>query len=91
MQEKAEARMRELAPPAAKGSQEAGFTQPSLHLFLHVCRYNWEGERKEGKGKEGPWSLPLFFIISSSSLLSHAYASVFSIRSFCPVILENLR
>ena len=23
--------------PAARGSQEAGITQPSLHLFLHVC------------------------------------------------------
>ena len=23
--------------PAAIGSQEAGFTQPSLHPFLHVC------------------------------------------------------
>ena len=38
MQEKAKARLRELAP-AARGSQEAGFTQPSLHIFLHVCIY----------------------------------------------------
>ena len=36
MQEKEKARLRELAP-AARGSQEAGFTQPSLYLFLHVC------------------------------------------------------
>ena len=36
MQEKAKARLRELAS-AARGSQEAGFTQPSLHLFLYVC------------------------------------------------------
>ena len=36
MQEKAMARLREIAP-AARGSQGAGFTQPSLHLFLHVC------------------------------------------------------
>ena len=35
MQEKAKAKLCELAP-AAKGSQEAGFTQPSLHLFLYV-------------------------------------------------------
>ena len=36
MQEKAMARLPELAP-AARGSQEAGITQPSLHFFLHVC------------------------------------------------------
>ena len=36
MQEKAKARLCELAP-AARGSQEAGFTQPSLHLSLHFC------------------------------------------------------
>ena len=36
MQEKVKARLRELAP-AVRGSQEAVFTQPSLHLFLHVC------------------------------------------------------
>ena len=36
MQEKATARFCELAP-AARGSQEAGITQPSLHLFLHIC------------------------------------------------------
>ena len=36
MQETANARLRELAP-AASGCQEAGFTQPSLHLLLHVC------------------------------------------------------
>ena len=38
MQEKAKARLRELAP-TARGGQEAGFTQPSLHLFLHVCNF----------------------------------------------------
>ena len=27
------------SPPAARGSQEAGFTQPSLCLFLQICRY----------------------------------------------------
>ena len=38
MQEKAEARMRELAPPpAAKGSQEAGFTQPRARLLADPC------------------------------------------------------
>ena len=36
MQEKAKARLRELVP-AARGSQDAGFTKPSLHLFLHIC------------------------------------------------------
>ena len=37
MQEKANARLRELAPPpAARVSQEAVFTQPSPRLFLHV-------------------------------------------------------
>ena len=35
MQGRAKARLCELAP-AARGSQEAGFTQPSLHLFLYV-------------------------------------------------------
>ena len=39
MQEKAKARLRELAPPGARRSQEAGSTQPSLCLFLHVCTY----------------------------------------------------
>ena len=39
MQEKAKARLCELAP-AARGSQEAGFTQPRLHLFLHICITN---------------------------------------------------
>ena len=29
------AKLRELAP-AARGRQEAGITQPSLHLFLHI-------------------------------------------------------
>ena len=24
-------------PPAARGTQEAGFTQPNLNLFLHFC------------------------------------------------------
>ena len=37
MQEKVKARLRELAP-AARVSQEAGFTQPSLRLILHVCK-----------------------------------------------------
>ena len=37
MQEKAKDRLRELAP-TARGSQEAVFTQPSLHIFLHVFR-----------------------------------------------------
>ena len=36
MQEKAKARLCELAP-AARGSQEAGFTQPGLNLFPHIC------------------------------------------------------
>ena len=36
MQEKTKARLRELTP-AARWSQEAGSTQPSLHLFLHAC------------------------------------------------------
>ena len=36
MQEKAKARLGELAP-AARGRQEAGFTQPTIRLFLHVC------------------------------------------------------
>ena len=36
MQEKAKTRLCELAP-AARGSEEAGFTQPSLNLFLHLC------------------------------------------------------
>ena len=36
MQEKANAKLRELMP-AARGSQEVALTQPSLHLFLHVC------------------------------------------------------
>ena len=35
MQEKAKARLCELAP-AARGSQEAGFMPPNLHLFLHI-------------------------------------------------------
>ena len=31
-------RLRELAPaPAARGSQEAGFTQPRVHSFAHPC------------------------------------------------------
>ena len=34
MQEKTKARFCEPAP-AARGSQEAGFTQPSLHLFVY--------------------------------------------------------
>ena len=25
--------------PAARGGQEARFTQPSLHLFLHICMF----------------------------------------------------
>ena len=33
MQEKARARLGELA----RGSPEAGFTQPNIHIFLHVC------------------------------------------------------
>ena len=40
LQERAKARLREL-PPAARGSQEAGFTQPSLRLFLYVCSTQW--------------------------------------------------
>ena len=36
MQEKTKARLCELAS-AARGSQEAGFTQPSFHLFLNIC------------------------------------------------------
>ena len=36
MQEKARGRLHELAH-AAGGNQEAGFTQPSLHLFLQIC------------------------------------------------------
>ena len=36
MQAKAKARLCELAP-AARGSQEAGFTQPGLNLFPHIC------------------------------------------------------
>ena len=33
------------SPQAARGSQEAGFTQPSIHLLFHVCRCaaNMEG------------------------------------------------
>ena len=37
VQEKMKARLRELAPC---GQREAGFTQLSLHLFLHVCTLN---------------------------------------------------
>ena len=36
MQEKAKARLRELAH-TSRGNQEAGFTQPSLRLLMHVC------------------------------------------------------
>ena len=30
-------RLREVAPPAARGSQEAGFTQPRAHLLPDPC------------------------------------------------------
>ena len=33
-------RLRELGP-AARGSQEAGFTQPRDHLIGNLCRYNF--------------------------------------------------
>ena len=36
-EKKARTRLRELAPPAAKGSQEIGLPQPSLRLLSHVC------------------------------------------------------
>ena len=32
-------RLRELAPPAAGGSQEAGITQPRVNLLANPCKY----------------------------------------------------
>ena len=32
-------RLRELAPPAARGSQEVEFTQPRVHLLADPCTY----------------------------------------------------
>ena len=51
--------------PAARESQEAGFTQPSLYLFLHVCTFPLLGtlnsnvqSRKKGLYVVGPaWLL----------------------------------
>ena len=33
------------SPPAARGSQEAGITQPSLRLLFHVCTVIKQGSR----------------------------------------------
>ena len=43
MQEKEKARLCELAP-VARRSLEAGFTQPFLHLFWHICTEIWSEE-----------------------------------------------
>ena len=36
-----EARLRELQQPAVRGSQGAGFTQPSACFLFPICRTNW--------------------------------------------------
>ena len=51
--ERAVPRLRELAPPRARGSQEAGFTQPRDHSLAQLCilYMGWTNVRQR------PWPL----------------------------------
>ena len=81
-------RSRELAP-AARGSQEAGFTQPRNYSLAHPCRAHWD-EQKEyphsNIGKQSDLFLTVHFTIWITSF--HARLKEV-IVAFAPFLLAE--
>ena len=57
------------SPPAARGSQKAGFTQPRAHLLAKPCKScDAEEGRKGGEGEEGRKGSPQMHPLTDSLL-----------------------